>query len=72
MLYDRFVNSNDLSLVPHQETSSRFFVCSSPLAYQINSLSFDIADSGHSDQQPSSDIDEEDGKDEGLFSLVLH
>ncbi len=74
MLYDRFVNSSSLSPVLHQETGSRFFVCSSPpcLLKSTHNLVFNV-DSGHSDQQLSFDDieEEEDGQDEGMSSLVL-
>jgi hypothetical protein len=75
MLYGRFVNSSGSFLVPHQETGSRFFVCSSPLCLPNQPLTYN-ADSGHSDLQPSRRFydfeDEEDGQDEGMPSLVPH
>jgi hypothetical protein len=72
MLYDRFVNSSGLFLVLRQETGSPFFVCSPPSSIP-NQLNI-VADSGHSDQQPSDDeIEvEEDGQDEGVPSFALH
>jgi hypothetical protein len=72
MLSDRFVNSSSLFLVPHQETSSRFFVRPPPSG--IPNYLTSNADSGHSDQQPSDDDieDEGGGQDEGIPTLELH
>ena len=72
--YDRFVNSSGLFLVPHQETGSRFFVCSSSFCH-LKSTHYHLtsnADSGHSDVQHSFDdfLNEEDDQD-GVPTLVL-
>jgi hypothetical protein len=65
------VNSSGLFLVLRQETGSPFFVCSPPSSIP-NQLNI-VADSGHSDQQPSDDeIEvEEDGQDEVIITCDL-